>query len=57
MRRIRFCYDAHPGIRHEAETAGVRGVPSLVTEDRDTHWGMGGLERLLEGRPVVPRTV
>lgn len=42
-------------IRSEAEAAGVRGVPSLVTDDGETHWGMGGLERLLEGRPLVPR--
>jgi predicted DsbA family dithiol-disulfide isomerase len=44
-------------IRLDAEAAGVRGVPSLVTEDGGTHWGMGGLERLLEGRPLVPRAV
>jgi predicted DsbA family dithiol-disulfide isomerase len=42
-------------IRGEAEAAGVRGVPSLLTDDGETHWGMGGLERLLEGRPLVPR--
>ena len=42
-------------IRAEAEAAGVRGVPSLLTDDGETHWGMGGLERLLEGRPLVPR--
>jgi hypothetical protein len=35
----------------------VRGVPSLLTEDGDTHWGMGGLERFLAGRPLVPRAV
>src|SRR5215510_3177429 len=44
-------------VRREAEAAGVRGVPSLLTEDGDTHWGMGGLERFLEGRPLVPRAV
>ena len=44
-------------IRQEAEAAGVRGVPSLLTEDGDTHWGMGGLERFLAGRPLVPRAV
>ena len=33
-------------IRAEAEAAGVRGVPTLRTEDGETHWGMGGLERL-----------
>ena len=42
-------------IRREAEAAGVRGVPSLVTEDGETHWGMGGLERLLDGEPLIPR--
>ena len=40
-----------------AEAAGVRGVPSLLTGDGESHWGMGGLERLLEGRPLVPRAV
>jgi len=59
---VAAAYSPEPGarirdIRLEAETAGVRGVPSLVTEDGRTHWGMGGLERLLEGRPLVPRTV
>jgi predicted DsbA family dithiol-disulfide isomerase len=44
-------------IRLEAEAAGVRGVPSLVAEEGRTHWGMGGVERLLAGRPLVPRTV
>jgi predicted DsbA family dithiol-disulfide isomerase len=43
-------------IRAEAELAGVRGVPSVLTEDGQTHWGMGGLERLLEGRPLIPRS-
>jgi predicted DsbA family dithiol-disulfide isomerase len=43
-------------IRGVAETAGVRGVPTLVTEDGDSHWGMGGLERCLAGEPLVPRT-
>ena len=42
-------------IRHAAETAGVRGVPSVVTEDGETHWGMGGVERLLAGQPLQPR--
>ena len=41
-------------IRREAEAAGVRGVPSLLTEDGEHHWGMGGLERLLAGEPLVP---
>lgn len=42
-------------IREVAETTGVRGVPSLVTPEGDSHWGMGGLERLLEGQPLIPR--
>jgi predicted DsbA family dithiol-disulfide isomerase len=42
-------------IRREAEAAGVRGVPSLLTEKGEHHWGMGGLERLLAGEPLVPR--
>ncbi len=43
-------------IRGFAEAAGVRGVPSLLTEDGETHWGMGGLERLLAGQQLVPRS-
>jgi len=43
-------------IRREAEAAGVRGVPSLVAENGEHHWGMGGLERLLAGEQLVPRT-
>jgi predicted DsbA family dithiol-disulfide isomerase len=42
-------------IRAEAEAAGVGGVPSVLTEDGETHWGMGGLERLRSGLPLVPR--
>jgi len=42
-------------IRADAEAAGVSGVPSVLTEDGQTHWGMGGLERLLGGLPLVPR--
>jgi predicted DsbA family dithiol-disulfide isomerase len=42
-------------IRHAAQAAGVRGVPSVVTEDGETHWGLGGVERLLAGQPLVPR--
>ena len=42
-------------IRVAAEAAGVRGVPSLLTDEGETHWGMGGLERLLAGEPLVPR--
>ena len=43
-------------VRREAEAAGVAGVPSLLAEDGRTHWGMGGLERLLAGEPLVPRS-
>jgi predicted DsbA family dithiol-disulfide isomerase len=43
-------------IRREAEAAGVRGVPSLLAETGESHWGMGGLERLLAGEPLVPRS-
>jgi predicted DsbA family dithiol-disulfide isomerase len=42
-------------VRSEAEAAGVAGVPSLLTEDGETHWGMGGLARMLAGEPLVPR--
>jgi predicted DsbA family dithiol-disulfide isomerase len=42
-------------IRSEAEAAGVAGVPSVLTEDGETHWGMGGLERLRRGEPLIPR--
>jgi len=44
-------------VRRQAEAAGVRGVPTLLTEDGASHWGMGGLERLLAGEELVPRTV
>jgi len=43
-------------IRAEAEAAGVHGVPSVLSEDGRTHWGMGGVERLLAGQPLVPRS-
>jgi predicted DsbA family dithiol-disulfide isomerase len=42
-------------IRREAQAAGVAGVPSVLSEDGRTHWGMGGVERLLVGEPLVPR--
>jgi predicted DsbA family dithiol-disulfide isomerase len=42
-------------IRREAEAAGVAGVPTLLTDDGRTHWGMGGVERLLADEPLVPR--
>jgi predicted DsbA family dithiol-disulfide isomerase len=43
-------------IRREAESAGIAGVPSLLDESGSSHWGMGGLERLLSGQPLVPRS-
>jgi predicted DsbA family dithiol-disulfide isomerase len=43
-------------VRAEAEEVGVAGVPTLVTDGGESHWGMGGLERLLAGDPLVPRT-
>jgi len=42
-------------IRHGAESAGIRGVPSLLA-DGSSHWGTGGIERLLAGEPLLPRT-
>ena len=42
-------------VRTEADAAGVGGVPSLLTEEGETHWGMGGVELLLTGEPLVPR--
>src|SRR4051812_33019973 len=42
-------------IRREAEAAGVRGVPSLLAESGEHHWGMGGLDRMLSGEPLIPR--
>ena len=42
-------------IRAEAVAAGGQGVPTLVTADGRTHWGLGGVERLLAGEPLVPR--
>jgi predicted DsbA family dithiol-disulfide isomerase len=42
-------------IRREAEGVGVRGVPTLLTPEGASHWGMGGLARLREGEPLVPR--
>jgi len=27
----------------------------VLTEDGFTHWGLGGVERLLVGEPLVPR--
>ena len=42
-------------IRRDAEAAGVAGVPTLLTGDGRTHWGMGGVERLLADEALVPR--
>jgi predicted DsbA family dithiol-disulfide isomerase len=42
-------------VRRAAEAFGVRGVPSLLAENGETHWGMGGLARLLAGEALVPR--
>jgi predicted DsbA family dithiol-disulfide isomerase len=42
-------------IRRDAEAAGVRGVPTLLTEEGQTHWGMGGLQRFLAGDPLIAR--
>jgi predicted DsbA family dithiol-disulfide isomerase len=42
-------------VRTAAEEAGVAGVPSLVV-DGQQHWGMGGIERLLRGQALVPRS-
>jgi predicted DsbA family dithiol-disulfide isomerase len=42
-------------VRREAEAAGIRGVPSLLAQTGESHWGMGGVERLLAGEPLVPR--
>ena len=41
-------------IRRKAESLGARGVPTLVA-GAEVHWGMGGIERLLGGEPLVPR--
>ncbi len=43
-------------IRRRAEAAGVRGVPTLVTEDGESHWGMGGCSgtRRRAARPREP---
>jgi predicted DsbA family dithiol-disulfide isomerase len=43
-------------IRAEAQAAGVGGVPSLLVDDGSVHWGMGGLQRLREGLPLIPRS-
>jgi predicted DsbA family dithiol-disulfide isomerase len=43
-------------IRRLAESSRVRGVPTLLAPDGASHWGMGGVERLLAGEPLVPRS-
>jgi predicted DsbA family dithiol-disulfide isomerase len=50
-------YAAIAAIRAEAAAAGVGGVPSLLAADGSSHWGMGGLARLLGGKPLVPRSL
>ena len=57
---IEAAYDASgrkriAAIRAEAVETGVRGVPTLVAADGRTHWGLGGVERLLAGEPLAPR--
>jgi hypothetical protein len=42
-------------IRRDAEAMGIRGVPSLLTDGGESHWGMGGLARLVAGEELVPR--
>jgi predicted DsbA family dithiol-disulfide isomerase len=42
-------------IRSEAEANGIAGVPTLLAADGSTHWGMGGMARLLAGEPLLPR--
>jgi 2-hydroxychromene-2-carboxylate isomerase len=43
-------------IRAEAVEVGVAGVPTLAADDGRTHWGIGGVERLLIDEPLLPRT-
>jgi predicted DsbA family dithiol-disulfide isomerase len=57
---VAAAYDPHRhlglrDIRAEAHAAGVAGVPTLLAADGVTHWGMGGIERLLAGDPLIPR--
>jgi predicted DsbA family dithiol-disulfide isomerase len=42
-------------IREQADAAGIAGVPSMLASDGRSHWGMGGVQRLLRGEPLVPR--
>ena len=48
-------HDRLRAIRAEAEAAGIAGVPSLLAADGRSHWGMGGIERVLAGESLVPR--
>jgi predicted DsbA family dithiol-disulfide isomerase len=57
---VRAAYSSELGsrlreIREQADAAGIGGVPSVLTGDGRSHWGMGGVERLLKGEPLVPR--
>jgi predicted DsbA family dithiol-disulfide isomerase len=57
---VRAAYSSELGsrlreIREQADAAGIGGVPSMLTSDGRSHWGMGGVERLLKGEPLVPR--
>lgn len=49
------CIEELRAIRGAGEALDVRGVPTLVAPDGRTHWGTGGVRRLLEGEPLVPR--
>jgi predicted DsbA family dithiol-disulfide isomerase len=44
-------------VRAQALNTDVRGVPSVLASDGATHWGMGGLQRVFDGQPLVPRPV
>jgi predicted DsbA family dithiol-disulfide isomerase len=57
---VRAAYSSELGwrlreIREQADAAGIGGVPSVLAGDGRSHWGMGGVERLLRGEPLVPR--
>lgn len=58
---VRAAYDPElrgrlQSIRAEGDAIGVAGVPTVATEDGRTHWGLGGVERLLTGESLVPRS-
>ena len=42
-------------ISAEAGAPRGGGGPAILMPDGETHWGMGGVERLLTGEPLVPR--